>query len=459
MRTVACLAFVLSLAAAGCAPSPYEPGTDCPKEAYCGQCASRGVCAWCGDPGDSSKGQCVAVGRAECAAPQAWSKTPDHCPLPPENATSPFLASSSAATTTTSESANEVASMKEAVGPAKFESIRRTLQKSFPSAEATDEAVAGVVAVLIAQKSRFSRAGVTSSKPQEKAPIERHVREGEHPLYLGHADHHRIKGMPPSSKPMQSQFSMALPMVRVHLPEKLEGDNPVINTAIGEVYLGRDHLLGSVDLLASKYAGAEYLGYRPERVDLITPARAAGSRFGAIAVYLGYRKKADKAPSFYMFEAGTASGDAKMIYFSPSFAPIKNATSYYLPTPFVSMRNTYSGYVKMRPAPDEDEPEKLFVESRAVGEQDPYLTVTVSYERQKEMDVPIPAELLVDAGARVSLIAKTMGLTHAEDLQNVLAELAKDFAWIEIPHYVTPGAPSASATAAPSASPAAAPPR
>ena len=159
--------------------------------------------------------------------------------------------------------------------------------------------------------------------------------------------------------------------------------------------LGRDHLLGSIDLLASKYAGAEYLGYRPERVDLITPARVAGSRFGAIAVYLGYKKKADKAPSFYMFEAGTASGDAKMIYFSPSFAPIKNATSYYLPTPFVSMRNTYSGYVKMRPAPDEDEPEKLFVESRAVGEQDPYFTVTVSYERQKEMDVPIPAELLV----------------------------------------------------------------
>ena len=58
-----------------------------------------------------------------------------------------------------------------------------------------------------------------------------------------------------------------------------------------------------------------------------------------------------------------------------------------------------------------------------------------------------------------TLDKKTMGITHAEDLQNVLAELAKDFAWIEIPHYVTPGAPAASGTTAPSASAAPAPPR
>ena len=457
MRTVKQLAFAFAFAlmASGCAPDPYEPGTDCPKEAYCGQCASRGVCAWCGDPGDSSKGQCVAVGRAECVAPQAWSKTPDHCPAPPASAVSPSLASSASASE--SASAQEVASAKEAVGPAKFEQIRRTLQRAFPSAEATDQAVAGVVAVLIAQKSRFSRAGVTSSKPQEKAPIERRVREGEHPLYLGHADHHRVKSLPTTARPMQSQFSMALPMVRVRLPDALPAGNAGISTAIGDVYLSRDHLLGSIDLLASKYGGPEYLGYRPERVDLITPARVAGTRFGAIAVYLGYRKKSDKGPSFYMFEAGTATGDARMIYFSPDFKPIKDATSYYLPTPFVSMRNTYSGYVKMRAAPDEDEPEKLYIESRAVGDADPYITVTVSYDRVKEMDVPIPAEIMIDAGARVSLIAKTMGLTHAEDLQNTLAELAKDFAWIEYPRYVTPGAPSASA--APSAGPAPAPPR
>src|SRR3712207_7640261 len=48
------------------------------------QCASRGACVWCGESNDSGKGQCVATGRAECAAPNAWAKTPDRCPLPPE---------------------------------------------------------------------------------------------------------------------------------------------------------------------------------------------------------------------------------------------------------------------------------------------------------------------------------------------------------------------------------------
>src|SRR4029077_8046228 len=115
----------------------------------------------------------------------------------------------------------------------------------------------------------------------------------------------------------------------------------------------RDHLLGSVDLVAGKYGGADYLGYRPPRIDLITPARAANTRFGAIAVYLGYRNKADRGPSFYLLEAGTATGDAKMIYFSPSMKPITSVTSYYLPTPFVTMRNTYSGGLTMKPAPSE----------------------------------------------------------------------------------------------------------
>lgn len=434
----------LVLAAAGCAPSPYEPGTDCPKEAYCGQCASRGVCAWCGDPADSSKGQCVAVGRAECAAPLAWSKTPDRCPAPPASAVSPALATTAQA----SES-----SVKHAVGPEKFESIRRTLQRSFPSAQVTDDKVSAVVAVLLSEQSRFAKAGVRSETPQEKAPISRRVKEGEHPLYLGHADHHRVRSAPPESRPMQSRFNMALPMVRVPLPEKLEGENPVISTAIGDVYLSRDHLLGSVELVASKYAGADYLGYRPERVDLVTPARVFGTRFGAIAVYLGYKKKSDRGPSFYMFEAGAATGDAKMIYFSKDFSPIKDATSYYLPTPFVSMRNTYTGYVKMRPAPREDEPELLHIESRAVGEKDPYITIKLDYERVKELDNPVPAELTLDAGARVALIAESMGISDAEEFQKVLARIAKDFAWIEVPHYVTPAAdtpPAASAAPAPS---------
>ena len=112
-------------------------------------------------------------------------------------------------------------------------------------------------------------------------------------------------------------------------------------------------------------------------MDLITPARALHTRFGAIAVYLGYRNKADRGPTFYLLEAGTATGDAKMIYFSPDMKPIGSVTSGYLPTPFVTMRNTYSGGVAMGVAPDEDEPkERLVVSSYAEGAKEPYITVT-----------------------------------------------------------------------------------
>src|ERR1700691_4109899 len=98
---------------------------------------------------------------------------------------------------------------------------------------------------------------------------------------------------------------LALPMVRVALPEALSAGNAVIATEIGDVDLSLDHLLGSIDLIDAKYGSAEYLGRRPARVDLVTPARDAKWRFGAIAVYLGYRQKEDRQPSFYILEAGT----------------------------------------------------------------------------------------------------------------------------------------------------------
>ncbi|MFO0755773.1 MAG: hypothetical protein U0359_04750 [Byssovorax sp.] len=447
MIRIASLSVVLCIAAFGCTTGPYEAVTDCPKEINCGQCASRGACAWCGEARDNGGGRCVAVGHGECEAPLVWQKTPDRCPLPPEDA-------GAAPASTSSETAQS--SMKDAVTPAKFEEIRTTLQRSFPDAKITDTVVGSVIAVLVADQAHFGKAGIKDAKDHELAPISKRVKEKEHPLYLGHADHHRVRSMPPEAKPMESEFSLPVPMVRVRLPETLEGDNPVISTAVGDVYLSKDHLLGSIDLLTSKYGGPDYLGYRPERVDLITPARGLGTRFGAIAIYLGYKKRTDKGPSFYMFEAGTATGDPKMIYFSPDFRPIKDAVSHYLPTGFVSTHNRYSGYVKMRPAPDEDEPELLYIESRAPGATDPYITVKLNYERAREFELPVPAELTLDAAARIAVIAETMGVSNAVELQKVLAQIGKDFSWIERPRYVTP-APTAAPTVTPAATPTATP--
>lgn len=423
MRTM--IPLVLALAALGCQkPAPFDPGADCAKLDVCGQCASRGGCVWCGDTG---KGQCMAVGHAECSAPASLSKTPDACPAPP--ADTRFTAATASASGTSSP-------MKEAVGPKKYEEVRHALMKAFPHASVTDASVDGVLAVLLHK-------GPRGAATRENAPITRMVKEGAHRLYQGHATHHRHKSVPPHGKPMESKFTLPLPMVRVSLPDKIDAAKPIIETVIGEVDLSRDHLLGSIELVAAKYGDPKYLGYQPERVDLITPTRIANTRFGAMAVYVGYRKKADRAPSFYMLEAGSATGDAKMIYFSPSMAPIPSVTSYYLPTPFVTMNNTYSGGLTMKAAPDEDEPEQLLVKSFAPGDKDPYITVTLQYKRSPTIDMPVPAEITADAAARVALIAETMGVASAIELQKVLSEIAKTLYWQVYPQYGSPTPPVA----------------
>ncbi len=450
MKTTLRLAFALSLLAGCHAPEPFDPGADCPKIEYCGQCASRGACGWCGDPNDSSKGQCVALGHSECAAPSEWLKTPERCPLPAATAGKPQSSASS------SQSPSPVA---KSVGQERYSAIRAALVRAFPQSRITDEVVDGVATVLVLTHGKKPADGPKDERGREVAPITKHVTEKEHRLYLGDATHHRMKSRPPESRPMESKFTLSVPMVRVTLPEKLEKDKTVIATEVGDVDLSRDHLLGSVDLLDVKYGDKSHLGYRPARVDMITPARLAGARFGAIALYLGYRNKADRGPAFYIFEAGTATGDAKMVYFSPDMKPIQGLTSHYLPTPFVSMQNTYSGGVTMRPAPDEDEPETMFIQSYAPGDKDPYLTVTLVYKRAPTMELALPIELTVDAAARVAQIANAMGIPNAEELQPVLADLGSTLHWEEVPAYVgtsplgTNPTPSATPSAAPSATP------
>lgn len=442
MKSLLRVAFALSVLAGCRAPEPFDAGVDCPKLAYCGQCASHGACAWCGDPKESAKGQCVAMGRAECAAPSEWLKTPDRCPLPPGNeAQAKDSASSSQSPSTVAKD----------VGPERYNAIRAALARAFPQARITDDVVDGVATVLLVTHGKTPARGPKDERGREVAPITKHVTEKEHRLYLGDATHHRMRSKPPESKPMESKFTLSVPMVRVSLPEKLEADKTVIATEVGDVDLSRDHLLGSVDLIDGKYGGKDYLGRRPARVDLLTPARLAGGRFGAIALYLGYKEKADRGPSFYIFEAGTATGDAKMVYFSPDMKPIKGVTSGYLPTPFVSMQNTYSGGITMRPAPDEDEPETMYIQSYAPGDKDPYITVTLVYKRSPTMELALPLELTVDAAARVAMIANAMGLKDAEELQPVLADLGSTLHWEEIPAYV--GSPAPTGSSAPTVSP------
>jgi hypothetical protein len=381
----------------------------------------------------------VAIGHAECPAPSDWAKTPDRCAPPPlETKAAPSDSASASAEDEESPEAKRL-------GREKFRAIKSALQHAFPSSRVTPHIV-GLVADLLHAPPAPPPPG-RAATTMETAPITRRVHEKEHKLYLGQATHHRVKSPAPASRPMESEFMLELPIVRVPLPDKLTAENTRISTEIGDVDFSNDHLLGSVDLLAAKYVGPGYLAARPARVDLLTPARALGTRFGAISVYLGYKNATDKGPSFYILEAGTATGDAKMVYFSPDMKPIPSVTSYYLPTPFVSMRNTYSGGITMQAAPNEDEPATLLVESRAPGEKDPYITVTVHYKRSPEIELPVPVELIADAAARVALVAREMGVPSGEPLERVLADLAKSYYWLEYPRYE--GAPATSAAPSP----------
>ena len=47
--------------------------------------------------------------------------------------------------------------------------------------------------------------------------------------------------------------------------------------------------------------------------------------------------------------------------------------------------------------------------SYAVGDSEPYIIVTVKYEHRPSFPLPLPVELIADAGARIALIARTMG--------------------------------------------------
>ena len=95
----------------------------------------------------------------------------------------------------------------------------------------------------------------------------------------------------------------------------------------------------------------------------------------------------------------------------------------------------------MQPAPNADEPERLVVHSYVPGSKDPYITVTVKYTRTSTIDLPSPLEITADAGARIALIARTMGLSSVVALEELLSNLGRNLYWMEYPRYETPTEP------------------
>jgi hypothetical protein len=171
-------------------------------------------------------------------------------------------------------------------------------------------------------------------------------------------------------------FTGELGMARV----TLDDDTPQnYRTAFGVIAKG-DHLIDTVFEANQKYA--RHLGYNIERLDLITPARDV-LRFGAISVFLGYKKKTDAAPSCYILEAGTATGQPKVVYLGKRPGEPINAYSGYKPTPFACPDHAYFGTLTVK---DGDDPDRLHITSRRVENgvsEQPYIDVDIRWERQE----------------------------------------------------------------------------
>lgn len=232
--------------------------------------------------------------------------------------------------------------------------------------------------------------------------------------YVAAATHSRV--INPHHK-----FTAYLPLVRVSLAAT-DKEAVTIHTSIGDI-IPQDQLLPSVEQVSFKYQSL--LGYTPARVDLIAPARAAGARFSAIAVYIGYRNADDTAPSFYILESGTATGEVMMNFISPDMGVIPPRKKWYEPTPFTTAEEYYTGQFIM----NGDEPAALHVKALDTDQTTVKVTVDVVYEASEPRMI-FPALLTAEAAARVGAIGVKMGKVIFEDL---FAPIGYALPWIDYP--------------------------
>ncbi|MET0386321.1 MAG: hypothetical protein ABW321_10205 [Polyangiales bacterium] len=196
-------------------------------------------------------------------------------------------------------------------------------------------------------------------------------------------------------------FVGKLPMVRVSLPAF---QPQTFVTAIGTVEEG-DHLIATVHEANDKFA--KDLGYPLRRVDMITPPRQK-LRFGAISVLLGYRDGSE-LPSCYILEAGTATGQAKVLYLGKTLDVTINQYTGYKPSPFASPSHAYTGKLTL----DHDNPKLLSVTARAIVDgrsQTPYMRLDARFSEQTGTIRNIWSGLLIARAAAIVAIRQARGL-------------------------------------------------
>jgi hypothetical protein len=325
------------------------------------------------------------------------------------------------------------------VGRTHFESVRKLLSTPWRTARAPEVIADEVVAATIeAEWSARQRTGapddVSPAKalaflpdpPAGWAPTALPAEKGVLKYYDCFAQHFRSEHEKPHSK-----FEGLLPQVRVSLPQQPPpADGLLAQTAIGNVF-AQDHLLTSVAAVRDRMNQTFGGGFNDvTRVDVISPARLGG-RFGAIGLYLGYRNHGT-LPSFYLLEAGLATGPAVRLYPVRDMGKIIKAPTAYLPTPFVELSNTYDGQLIM----NGDEPDTLIVQSYREPRTgiEARIKVTVMYQPRTAATVTKlnPGDITLSAAERIAVIGKALG-EQAIDLQDLLADAGDTLPWLKKP--------------------------
>lgn len=190
--------------------------------------------------------------------------------------------------------------------------------------------------------------------------------------------------------PPVAAFTGRLSMARVPLPQKKP---QTFQTVLGEVGPD-DHLCATVDEVRAKF-GSSVKG-KITRADLITPPRLVGARFAAISVLLGY-VQGKATPAFYVLEAGTATGNAKVTYLAPSFDEPIVTFSGYRPTPFTRPTHVYTGRLVV----DGDDPKTLRITAHKDSTSLPYLKLGVTFAKTQKPRIVYPGMHIAKAAAIV----------------------------------------------------------
>lgn len=285
-----------------------------------------------------------------------------------------------------------------------FQRLAALIEKAFPSAKADAATIALMLEGLKATEEDFARAiheilGGDYLPVDDNHPLLDLLKDlfGHHTAYEMHATHLR-------SQPIYSCFTGVVKAVRVTLHET--GRLPFF-TPYGGVY-NVDHLLFTVNDVRTFIQKQQPDFPAFERVDLITPARKDFLRFAPVAIFLGYEKQHSTKPSFFILEAGLATGEPMVLYFAPTMDHVIQQHTGYVPTPFTKASNWYVSTLSMTG----NEPNLLAIEGTESLDERPYITITCQYAVLSDAGKPIfPGSQTMEAGVRLATIATALGCT------------------------------------------------